>query len=409
MFNLTHHRNGLFENTTFFVFCLSTVFMIFFSTRAVQVWPTPWNQVSILSAGLIPVLAVLMWKTPGWLNWPSLKNHLLLPSIIVLLGALNIVFSQDRSITLKVMTLFLISGISVFFVSSTILNNRFRQDLFLWLCWACFLFLCVYGMVEYKTQKSIFLFSYNPIPAGSLLILLSAGPLLLFPSSSNFQRLFIMLSIVFGIVVIVLIGKRGTVLGLLGMALLLGFTLSWKNSWLIILIALILFGTGYLMRDHLNPQLTKHYIKDPSTLFRAENYIFAGSVWINKPLFGTGLHAPLTNYLKDYHPSIYKTKMPPNYSDYIKKTKTFENIILCGFVEMGSLFSIAYLTLIAVLLKKMFAHVRNNSVKRFRAILLLTPLFGFFIHSMMFDSIIYPHLNWLAHALLGLVYNFSEI
>jgi hypothetical protein len=408
MLNLIRRRDGLCENITFFVFCLSTVFMIFFSTRAVQVWSAPWNRMSILSACLTPVFLLLLCKTPEWLNWQSFKKNLLIPSIIVLLGMLNIVFSEERSITLKVMTLFLISGSGVFVVSSGILNNRFRQDLFLWLCWVCFILLCIYGFFEFQTRRSILLLSYNPIPAGSLLILLSVGPLLLFVSHSNVQRFFVVCTLVLGIAMIAMIGKRGTVLGLLAMALIAGFTLPWKKSWLIIPLALILFSTGYLMRDHLNPQLTKHYIKDPSTLLRAENYIFAGSIWIKKPLFGTGLHAPLANYLEGYHPSLYKTQRPISYSDYIKKTKTFENIILLGFVEMGSLFSIAYLTLIAALLKKMFTHVRKNPGERLRAILLLAPLFGFFIHSMTFDSIIYPHLNWLVHSLFGLMANFAE-
>ena len=380
--------------------------MIFFSTAAVQVWPAPWNRVSILSACLIPAILVLMWKIPNWLTWKSFKNHLLFPLVIVTLGFLNILFSENRPITLKVMTLFLISGISVFFVSSAIFNSRLRQYLFLWLCWACFLFLCVYGMVEYETKRSILLFSYNPIPAGSILILLSAGPLL-FVSSSRVLRYAAVLSLILGITVIVMLGKRGTVIGLLAMVLLLGFALPWKKSWLLILMALILFGGGYLIRGHLSPQLTKHYIKGPSTLIRAENYIFAGTIWIKKPLFGTGLHVPLTNYLENYHPQIYKNEK--GYSNYIKQTKTLENTVLCGLVEMGSLLSISYITLVAILLKRMFAHVRKYPEKRLSAILLLTPLFGFFIHSMTFDSIIYPHLNWLAHSLLGLMYNFSEI
>jgi len=190
------------------------------------------------------------------------------------------------------------------------------------------------------------------------------------------------------------------------MALLLGFSLPWKKSWLFILIALFLFGTGYLMRGHLKPQLTKHYIKNPSTLLRAENYIFAATIFFKNPLLGTGLHVPLSNYLENYQPQIYKNKNV--FFPYIRQTKTFENILLCGFVEMGSLFLIAYITLIAIPLKKILTHVRKNPEKRLHAILLLAPLFGFFIHSMTFDSIIYPHLNWLAHAYLGLMYNFRQ-
>jgi len=409
MLNLTHNRFSFIELITFFAFCLSTVFMIFLSTRAVQVWPNPWNRVSILSACLIPALMVLIWNPLNWFNWPSFKKNLLFPSIIVIMGALNIVLSEDRSISLKVMTLFLISGISVFVVSSKILNNHLRQDIFLWLCWACFIFLCVHGIVEFITHKNILLLSYNPIPAGSLLILLSAGPLLIFCSTSKTLHFYAFSSLILGFIIILLIGKRGTVLGLLGMAFFLGFTLPRKRGCLIILIALTLFGIGYLTRDHLSAQLTKHYFKDQNTLIRAENYFFAGSIWLKKPIFGIGLHAPLTRHLEFYRPKIYTRQKPQDYSYYINKAKTFENIILCGFVEMGTLLTITYIMLIALLLINMFKHVRHNPHKRMRAVLLLTPLFGFFIHSMTFDSIIYPHLNWIAHTYLGLMYNFSEI
>ena len=92
---------------------------------------------------------------------------------------------------------------------------------------------------------------------------------------------------------------------------------------------------------------------------------------------------------------------------YIKKAKTLENIVLCGFVEMGSLFSIAYIVLAVIIINKMYILVRQNLKYKSRAVLLLMPLFGFFVHSMTFDSIIYPHLNWLAHVQLGMAYNFG--
>jgi len=398
------------ENLRLIAFCtfgMATVFMVFFSTRAIQVWPSPWNRASILLACLIPVLMVLVSRSRRWLDWQAFKKHLVLPVIIVLLGILNMVFSEDRAVTIKVMSLFLISGIGVFVVSESVLTDRRRQNLFLWLCWVCFLVLCVHGVVEYQAKKSILLLSYNPIPAGSLLILLSAAPLLMLTSTSKVVRSGAVLSLILGIVMIAMIGKRGTVLGLFAMVLLSGFALPWKKALLLVLLALFLFTGGYVMRDQLNPQLTKHYFKHHSTLIRAENYVFARSVWKQKPFFGVGLHVPLAPYLENYEPKIYKPATKPDYSDYVKKAKTFENIILCGFVEMGSLFSIAYIVLIVIMLKKMFVHVIKNPEKRTRAVLLLMPLFGFFVHSMTFDSIIYPHLNWLAHALLGLGYNFS--
>ena len=133
------------------------------------------------------------------------------------------------------------------------------------------------------------------------------------------------------------------------------------------LLALVFIAGGYVMRDRLSPLLTKHYFKHPSTLIRAENYVFAGTIWIKKPVFGIGLHVPLAPHLENYEPKIYNeiSKFPgyPNFSEYIKDKKTLENIVLCGFVEMGTLFSITYILLVAMILKKGFTHVKQNPEK----------------------------------------------
>jgi hypothetical protein len=407
MKNILHQNNGFIGKLSFFAFCLSTVFMVFFSTSAIQVWPSPWNRVSILLACMIPVFLVFMGKAREWLDWKEFKKHLLLATIIVVLGILNMVFSEDRAVTIKVMSLFLISGIGVFAISRSVLMDRPIQDLFLWIGWTCFLILCAYGVFEYLTKKSILLLSNNPIPAGSLLILLSAAPLVMLGSRHRWVRISAVLTLLIGIVMLFMIGKRGSMLALFAMVLFSGFALPWKKTLSLILLALLLSMGGYVMRDRLNPQLTKHYFKDINSLLRAENYFFAGTIWVKKPIVGIGLHAPLAPYLENYEPKIYRSKTNYAYDQYIINAKTLENIVLCGFVEMGTLFSLTYIVLIAIILKKMITNVRQHPEKRTRAILLLMPLFGFFVHSMTFDSIIYPHLNWLAHVQLGMAYNFG--
>jgi hypothetical protein len=383
--------------------------MIFFSVKAVQTWPSPWNRISILCGCLIPVFLLLASKISEWTrHWIPFKKKFLLPSVIIILGLLNIVFSEDQAVTLKVMILFIISGIAVFIVTSAILNSKFRRKTFLGICWASYVVLCIYGLVEFKVSKSILLLSNNPIPAGSLLILLSAGPIAIFRSRSNTIRILSILSICLGIFVIIMIGKRGPVLGLFAMASVFVLLLPWKSKLLIFLSAIFMIVIGYQMRDHLSPQLTKPIIKSGSTLLRTENYFFAYTIWAQNPVFGIGLHSPLYPYIDSYHPLIYRNERHQIFSSYVKENKTFENILLCGFVEMGTLFSIAYITLIAIIFKNMYGHVRKHPEKKLQAVLLLTPLFGFFVHSMTFDSILYPHLNWLAHSLLGLAANFGE-
>jgi hypothetical protein len=390
----------------FFVYCVSTIFMVFFSTTAVQIWPYPWNRLSILVACLLPLLLVLVWKTPEWVNSKEFKKELLFIPIIAILAILNIAFSEDRPTTIKVMALFLISGIGIFSATSCLMNTKFRQTIFLWLCWACLLALCVYGTVEYINKKPIYLLSYNPIPAGSLLILLFVGPFVLLRSSSWWLRFLQLSSVVFSIAVIVMIGKRGPILGLLGMAFLICALLPGRKFWIVPLIALILVGTGYKIRNHLPPTLRLNLIMHANTVFRLENYPFAAHIFLKRPLFGIGLHAPLTEYLQDYRQKITKNR---RYLSFIKESKTLENIILCGFVEIGGLFSITYIALIIFLLRNLFRHTRDKPVKRLQAVMLLIPLSGFLIHSMTFDSLIYPHLNWLFHSFLGMMANFNEI
>jgi hypothetical protein len=391
---------------TFLVYCASTIFMVFFSTTAVQIWPYPWNKLTILVACLLPLLLVLVWRIPAWIYRKQFQKEFYFALTIVILGILNIVFSENQPTTLKVMGLFLISGIGIFAITSCLLTTKFRKTIFLWLFWMILLALCIYGTLEYINKKPILLLSYNPIPAGSLLILLFVGPFLLFSFSSWWLRFLQLSSIVFGVAVIVMIGKRGPILGLLAMVILFGILVPGRRFWIFPLIALILVGTGYKMRNHLPPTLRFNLISHENTIFRLENYFLASHIFLKKPLFGIGLHVPLAEYLKDYHQKITNNTKYPN---FIKATKTLENIILCGFVEMGGLFSITYIALIIYLLKNLFHGIKDNPAKRLQAVLFLIPLAGFLIHSMTFDSLIYPHLNWLFHSFLGLMANFDKI
>ncbi len=388
----------------FFSFCLSTVFMIFFSISALQTWPRPWNRLSILVACLLPLTLVLVWKIPCLIRDKELQKQFLFIPIIIILGILNIVFSEDRPTTFKVMALFLISGIGIFVATSYLLNSRFRQTIFLWLCWGSLFALCVYGAMEYINKKTILLLSSNPIPAGALLILLFVGPFLLFPFSSWWLRFLQLSSIVFAIAVIVMIEKRGPILGLLVMAFLFCALLRGRKLWIIPLIALILLGSGYKMRNHLPGSLRRNLITHVSTRFRLESYPLAAHIFLKRPLFGTGLRSSMTEYLKDYRPKLTKN---PAYSKYIQKKKTLDNMILCGFVEMGGLFTITYIALIIYLLRSLFRGIRNKPEKRLQAVLFLIPLIGFLIHSMTFDSLMFPHLNWIFHSYLGLMANFG--
>ncbi|MCK4817157.1 hypothetical protein KA005_15410, partial [bacterium] len=78
-------------------------------------------------------------------------------------------------------------------------------------------------------------------------------------------------------------------------------------------------------------------------------------------------------------------------------------------VGMGGLFSITYIALIVYILRNVFCNIKENPEKRLQAAMLLIPLTGFLIHSMTFDSLLFPHLNWIFHSYLGLMANFDKM
>jgi hypothetical protein len=267
-------------------------------------------------------------------------------------------------------------------------------------------------LVPFHTESHrhfVYLFSYNRLPGGALLILLFSGPMVLFLSSPKWLRFLEMATIIFSIVIIVVfLGKRGPIIGLMAIAIFWGFLHKGPTSWVIPLIALVMVAAGYKMRNHLPSTLKRHLIVSKTSLNRLEHYFFAAHVFSKKPLFGIGLHAPLERYIVDYRQKIKLRQAERMYPLKVKRHNTLENILLCSIVEMGSFLFITYVVLIIYLLRNVFHHVRERPDQRLKAIVLLTPLFGFFVHSMTFDSLMYPHLNWLFHSLLGLMANFNE-
>ena len=378
-------------------FCLATVFMIFFSTDAVQNWAAPWNRLSILIACFIPLLLVIVWKIPEWIKAVDIKKELLFIPVIVLLGVLNIAFSESRDATLPSMVLFLISGIMIFGVTKYLLISDSRQRILLWIFVIILLILCIYGLYEYFNKVPIRIFTSNPLPAGALLILLFVGPFTLILYNTRWLRFIQIFAIVFGAVIIILIGKRGPVLGLIVMAFSF-ILLPGRKKWIIPIITMIIVSTGY---KFLPP---KYHLSSGSTIYRLENLNLAYRIFLQKPIFGIGLHTPFGKYLKNYKPVFAKNY---SYLDYANRDKTFENTWICILVSMGSLFFITYIFLFIYLLKNLFQRIKDNPKGKLQALLFLIPIFAFIINSMTNDTLVYPHINWIFHSYMGIIANFE--
>ena len=107
----------------------------------------------------------------------------------------------------------------------------------------------------------IMLFSSNPIPAGSLLILLSIGPIvLLAKAKNNGYRLLWVFTLLLGALLITLIAQRGPALAMILMAFFLA-AIKRKGIWIFALVALVLVGIGYQLADKVPPQFKKALLK----------------------------------------------------------------------------------------------------------------------------------------------------
>ena len=410
------------ENITFLFYCVSFLFMVFYSVTAIMMWTYPWNQISIVAACLFPLVLTICCKFNKREFSKKIEKEILIAFLIIIIGLLNIYYSDDYSTTVKAMTLFLVSGIGAFIVTLLIVNNRRRQITLLTLCWVCLILLCVHGTIEFFFNKSplwfayrphlkaIHLGSFNPIPAGSLLILLIMGPLVLYHGVNKWLQIVSIMSIIAACIIILAIGKLGPVVGIIG-AILFVSIFCRKQLWVTILVAAMLlsaYGLGHWCGGFAPLQLISKLKTSNSIAWRVENYFLAMHILPQRPFCGIGLHAPIHPYLTDYSERLNINSSNSHYRNYIKDLKTFENSFLLILVEMGMLMAIAYLSLGGVIIKKLLNNCWKVKSQKKNAILFLAPLFGFLIHSLTFDSLAYPHLNWLFHSFLGLLANLDK-
>ena len=392
------------------VYFLCTLFIVFFSVHAIQNWQPHLAQSAIILACILPAFIVLAY------NWSSLIKNKTWPVefkivlVLTILGMLNICFSENQLASLKGMSLYLMSGILVFSISYSLFDNKQTQMRFFYLCSFCFIILLGFGTYEfiqqiYASGKRILLFSGNPIPAGSLLILLSIGPLVLLgKSKSNWQRIFWVFCILSGAFLITLIAQRGPALAMVIMAFFLAATKR-KGIWIFTLVALVLVTTGYQLADKVPPQLKNELLRKETLLVRMELYNIALDVIKEKPIFGLGFNSSLSRFIPDdYQSKIYPTDQTYSFQSMVAGVHVFDNMALSFLGEMGGLFTMAYLGLGVYLLINVVTVLRKPTLlDNMQVILTLVVLAGFTAHSMTFDSLKYPHLNWIFHSLLGLI------
>lgn len=397
------------SNFPVLVYFFSTLFMVFFSVYAVQKWPSLWAQGAISLACILPAIVVLFKIGPDLIRNKKLRIEIKFILIIIVLGLLNICFSENQFASFKGMGLFLMSGILTFSVSFFLFDSKQTQTGFFYLCSFCFVVLLVFGALEFAQQINvsegrILLLSSNPIPAGSLLILLSIGPLILAAQAENSWQKFSWGScLLAGIVLIILIGQRGPILALIVM-IFIGVMKCRKGTWVLMLVAFAVVGLGYQFKDDVSLRIKKQLLNQETVLLRMEFYSIVLDVVREKPIFGLGFNSSLSRFIPyDYETKTYSQHGRKSFYSMTKGFQVFDNMLLSFLGEMGGLLTFAYIGLLVFLLKNMYQGGKANCNSQMHISLLLIVMSGFLVHSMTFDSLKYPHLNWIFHSLLGLM------
>lgn len=405
---------NLLGKSTFPVYLLSLLFMITFSNDAINFWESPWNQLSIAIACLLPILLIIISNA----SWSVFRKDIPLEFyfifLIILLGILNIFFGENFLSNFKGMGLFLLSGIFIFAATFFTLKPLKFQIIFLWLCTFSILGLSLNCIYNYKLKGNGVLFSGNPIPESLIITLLLAGPLLLLHyHKKGVGRLFFISCFILGVGAIIILEQRMAILSLLIIFYIAGFIFI-KRFWVysLCLIAIIGISASHIYKNYneLPNNLQKALNEVQSVpVYRMEMYFFALHLLEKKPLFGSGLWAPLTHHLADYKERIFT---PPeldkaSFAKFVNygENTSFHSLPLCMLVQMGSLFTLVYIGVIFYLVNKSFNICKEDPDSQLHLKLLFIIMSGFMIQSLAIDSLMYPSINFLFHSFLGLTAN----
>jgi hypothetical protein len=410
-----------YSNWIFIVFCLSTLFILIFSVKAIQSWPHLIGKVAILLACILPAIMIAFVKFPVCFREKKISKEVLWALLIFILGITSSLLSETPLTALKATVLFSASGPLIFITTLNLFKSARYQTLFLWMSSLSLLSFGLLGIYELNNSEGIYLFSRNPLPAGASLILLSAGPMILLASKRHtFSRLILVFGLMLSIIVILLLTKKGPAFSLI--TIFLFWVVFINIRYLKFFLGFILLA-GCLLYFSENTiskfKSEKYYIGQiNSVTVRAELIFFGIHIFKENPVWGVGAKTILNRYIDNY-----KIKLPENLrargnlhdelnnknylQQHLRKFNTFDNIFLAFLVEMGGLFTITYF---GGLLYIMAMCLKSSSFpsKDIEIMSLVSVIVGFLVISCTFDTLRFPNLNWLFHSLLGLLVNLQQ-
>jgi hypothetical protein len=371
---------------------------------------------NLLGPRLGPVATSVIYLAPWFCMWavsghhpitdPGHRVEVLLIMAILSLGALNIVFSQDPGKSFRSVVIFLSTGVLVFWTAMILFKDS-RTVKFLDL-FCCFSFAVVvfteiavhYANPSAAWNKVGFLVG-NPIPTTGLLIALLSGPLSLLASRSKGIKAIGLVLLLSGLILTVLTEKRSA---LLAIVVMFAVWVAYKRSRLgyavialMVVSALVFPMRSMSLLKPLDPSISSHF----TVLYRLEQYPFALHILEKHAFTGIGLRSfSHTKFLEDYQ---RKNPRLICFEAEVKQIQTFDNMVLTSLVELGSIFTVAYLSLLAYVAVTYFRSCGTNGTDNRYRIYSVFPLIGLSVQSMAYDSLMFPSINWLFHAHLGIL------
>ena len=346
---------------TFVAFFMATIFMVFFSIDAVDHWVFPWNQVPITLACLIPLFMVIIQYGPDWFHGKNVRRELYILILMIILSFFIVLFGQERLPNFKGIGIFMLPAVGAFTASTFIFRSSRESNRFFWLYAGLILTAVIFGLWQYLEAAyltsfpspddqirlmPIKLFSSNPIPAGTVLVCLSAGPIMLLAQNLDIKRkYFLYFVLLAGSLLIALLQGRGAILSLVAIVLFFGIFKNHKFLFLIFILVLM-FLLGFVFYEQL-PSVFQNkldrFTKIP--IFRLEMISFGYHIFRDFPLTGIGPWTPLERFLWDYETPMF-TLLPMEFNSFkwlVGTNTSFHNIFIYILVHMGVLFFIVYI------------------------------------------------------------------
>jgi O-antigen ligase len=362
-----------------------------------------WTQIVIF---IFPWL--MLWLAYSWqvITGKEHRPEILLMVSIIILGVVNTSLHSSGSRSIDTMRTFLVTGVFALWAAMFLINDPRRRQMYDWFC-AGALGVILLGemilwLVRGNSGPGVFqLFSLHPIPLGTLIILLSSGPVRLIVSKNSTARLLGWLLVLLGGSLIFLTHKRGTWLAMAAILAVSMLYLVRRRKYLfisiILVVGLILPLEAQRRFARLDPNSPRHV----SVLHRLELYNFALHIWKTHPFMGIGVRSfTHAQYLPGYH--LHNQELH-EFPQAVAKLQTLDNMVLTGLVEFGTVMTLFYLGLVIYVLTKYCRRLRSrpqaSPLDWYRVLIVL----GFAIHSLTYDSLLFPPVNWLFHVQVGIM------